>query len=419
MTEDQDFENDWSGVAMRPGDENLPGAVDRWNLVMNRRRLQEFVGQFAGDADVRDFLLLDGLAELAGLELSSTGLTDPDRGIALRPFRIWEYVWIFKALGLREGGLNVLDLGGPISHLTFLAAIAGNQVLSLDIDERAIQANRRSAELLALANLQAGIGDMRNISSVPDASVDCVMSCSVLEHLTGADQSAAMREMARVLKPGGRIGLTFDYGPDAAGVNIHLPPPHDPPRDAATALARLLQPGLAVLGNQNLEEPIPGSLFHDKAAEYTMASLFLEKGSGKAIAPPAALQGPSVLGKLAASALPDAAVRAASARRVARERHQSNWDQSNTQLAIMRQAAEERLVLLERSTEEANQLRLALNHTRDGAGKRLAIIQEMDLALKERELLRSEAEKRLQVIEELRQELDRIKNSAQKNLSTS
>ena len=111
-----------------------------------------------------------------------------------------------------------------------------------------------------------------------EKSFDVVISCSVLEHLTVRDQEIALNEVARVLKPSGLVGLTFDYGPPAPGANEHLPPPHDPPPNAAEALRRYSQGGLAPAGDPFSEDPIPGSLFRHETIRYTIAALFLAKG---------------------------------------------------------------------------------------------------------------------------------------------
>ncbi len=57
----------------------------------------------------------------------------------------------------------------------------------------------------------------RNISKpipFPDNSFDRVFSICMVEHLSSSVRSRMMREVARVLKPGGIAGFTIDYGPD-------------------------------------------------------------------------------------------------------------------------------------------------------------------------------------------------------------
>jgi ubiquinone/menaquinone biosynthesis C-methylase UbiE len=261
-------------------------------------RLAAFIAGFADDKDVRDFLTLDAMAVAAGIPLSSTGVAADGPGLATRPFRTWEYIWLYKTLNLSTGGRRVLDLGGPASHLTVLAALAGCHVTSFDVNPAIVEAARECAGALGLDNLEARVADMRDLSTLPADSVDAVVSSSVLEHLTAADQEVALREMARVLKPGGMIGLTFDFGLPAPGANEHLPIPHDPPPDSAEALRRYAQPGLVLAGNSFSENPIAGSLFRDESVSYTVASLFLGKPPLAAAGVPAPESGASLASRL-------------------------------------------------------------------------------------------------------------------------
>src|ERR1039458_4399730 len=178
-------------------DVDLPSVVEGINVVLNRVRLAAFLTDFAEDRDVRDLLALDALGAASGLPLSSTGEPESIPLLTLRPFRIWEYAWLYKCLGLSAGGAKVLDLGGPASHLSVLSAIAGCRVTSLDINPVFVQAAKECARGLDLDLLDARVGDMRDLSVFPDDHFDIVMSSSVLEHLTANDQETALREMAR------------------------------------------------------------------------------------------------------------------------------------------------------------------------------------------------------------------------------
>ncbi len=255
--------SDWveQVVEWAPDDAELPGGLDSINLILNRKRLAEFLQRFQSDSDVQDFLLLDLLGVEIGTEISSTGEVEEVADLALRPFRLWEYIWLYKILGLAEGGKSVLDLGGPASHVILAAALAGSQVHSVDLNPRIVAAGQHCAQALGLTNYRAEVGDMRDLSSIATSSMDRIVCCSVLEHLAARDQEKALSEMARVLAPGGVIGLTFDYGVGAPGTSIYLPPPHEPPGSAGEVRSRYVHSGLEVLGGGRLEDPVPGSLF--------------------------------------------------------------------------------------------------------------------------------------------------------------
>jgi SAM-dependent methyltransferase len=293
-------------------DEGLPSSIDGVNLVLNRARLAAFLTEFADDRDVGDLLTLDVMGAAAGIPLSSTGLAEDMPSLALRPFRLWEYTWLYKSLKLSDGGRTVLDLGGPASHLSVLAALAGCQVTTIDINPMFVQAARECATALRLNTLDARVGDMRDLSELPAKSFEVVVCCSVLEHLTAADQEIAVREMARVLKPGGMIGLTFDFGLAASGANEYLPPPHDPPPNSGEALRRYLQSGLVLIGNPFVEDPISGSLFRHTSVGYTVASLFLGKTPLEEVRVPKSESGAPIVHGSRVEALPYRILRSAS-----------------------------------------------------------------------------------------------------------
>ena len=318
------------------GDALQVSEIDGINLPLNRARLAGFLSEFADDRDIADLLTLDVIGATAGLPVSSTGLAESLPSLVLRPFRLWEYAWLYRILNLSAGGVRVLDLGGPATHLTLLAALAGCRVTTIDINSDFVAAARECAQALKIGSLDPRVGDMRDLSAFSSDSFDVVVSCSVLEHLTGGDQEIALREMARVVKPGGLVGLTFDFGPSAAGANVYLPPPHDPPPNAAEAVHRFTQGGLVPLGNDFTEDPVPGCLFHDDSIRYTVASLFLAKPPAPPIERPKPKpQGRSVLASLQVENAPCRFYRTA-----------SRLEISLVQAEANRVAAEERLIEL-------------------------------------------------------------------------
>jgi SAM-dependent methyltransferase len=341
---------DIAGVSA--GDESLPSEIDGINLVLNRMRLARFLAEFADDQDVQNLLGLDALSSVAGLPLSSTGLAEALPSLAMRPFRLWEYAWLFQTLSLSAGGIRVLDLGGPATPLTILAALSGCRVTTLDINSEFVAAARECAQALQIDSLDARVGDMRDLAALSDDSFDVVLCCSVLEHLPGQDQEIALREMGRVLRPGGLIGLTFDFGRSAPGASVYLPPPHDPPPNAAEAVRRFTPAPLVAVGNRFEEDPAPGSLFRHESILYTVASLFLAKPP----APPIQLPRPHRLSRSSPGAL---------------------------RIAGMPHRLHQRAVQLESLLHQGEASRIAADERLTALAEKETVIHELNMALRE------------------------------------
>jgi ubiquinone/menaquinone biosynthesis C-methylase UbiE len=108
-------------------------------------------------------------------------------------------------------GLDLLDVGcGPGTITVDLAArVAPGRVLGLDVAPDPLVEAREAA---ASAGVEATfeVGDVYALSAADD-SFDVVHAHQVLQHL--ADPVAALREMARVCRPGGVIAVRdVDYG---------------------------------------------------------------------------------------------------------------------------------------------------------------------------------------------------------------
>ncbi|MCZ2858596.1 methyltransferase domain-containing protein [Blastococcus sp. VKM Ac-2987] len=107
-------------------------------------------------------------------------------------------------------GLDLLDVGcGPGTITADLAArVAPGRVLGLDVSPDPLDEARASAARAGVAATFA-VGDCYALD-LPDASFDVVHAHQVLQHLT--DPVAALREMARVCRPGGLIAVRdVDY----------------------------------------------------------------------------------------------------------------------------------------------------------------------------------------------------------------
>jgi SAM-dependent methyltransferase len=124
----------------------------------------------------------------------------------------------FARLGL-ERGERILDLGCGAGRHAFECLRRGAGVVALDAD---------FVELKGVAALMAAMAEAGEVAPAaaamqvngdalrlpfPDGSFDRVIASEVLEHIP--DDASAMSELARVLRPGGRMAITVPrYGPE-------------------------------------------------------------------------------------------------------------------------------------------------------------------------------------------------------------
>lgn len=208
-------------------------------------------------------------------------------------FLLWEISWLASHAGL-EPGMKVLDMGGSGSLFSCYLAWKGIDVTSIDID----------AGLVAVANgvavcanwpLRALEMDMTAMTFEP-ASFDRIFSVCVYEHLPRELRVKANWDILRLLRPGGRFCITFDYQNPEKVMAISSP------QDVREQFLGPL--GLTVLGNQAFVDNGKRYLLHPWFADawtrfkrvarrriplralwntsmgsYTFASLFLEKGT--------------------------------------------------------------------------------------------------------------------------------------------
>jgi SAM-dependent methyltransferase len=126
----------------------------------------------------------------------------------------------FDRLGLEEG-MSVLDLGCGAGRHAFECVRRGARVVAFDAD---------AVELKGVVQILAAMADAGEIPSTasavavrgtayelpfPAAAFDRVIAAEVLEHLP--DDERAMAELARVLKPDGKLAVTVPrFGPEVA-----------------------------------------------------------------------------------------------------------------------------------------------------------------------------------------------------------
>jgi ubiquinone/menaquinone biosynthesis C-methylase UbiE len=117
----------------------------------------------------------------------------------------------FLAPHLRAG-MRLLDCGcGPGSITVDLAhAVAPGQAIGIDLREDALAQGRALARERGIANLTFATASVYQLP-YPDASFDAAFACAVLQHL--AAPLVALKEMRRVLQPGGVIGIVDGSSP--------------------------------------------------------------------------------------------------------------------------------------------------------------------------------------------------------------
>lgn len=111
------------------------------------------------------------------------------------------------AMGLPTAGENIVDVGCGAGIDTLLAAkLVGpmGTVIGVDMTEAMLQKAQSALAETGFCNVKLKLGFMEELP-VPDGWADVVISNGVF-NLT-PDKSSAMREMNRVLKPGGRLQI--------------------------------------------------------------------------------------------------------------------------------------------------------------------------------------------------------------------
>jgi len=153
------------------------------------------------------------------------GRVIPDRDTWQKPEEV------IRAIGLKPGQV-VADLGAGTGYFTFRLAEAvrpGGRVLAQDISVSALRSILRQSRTLApeASNVDVVLG-LPEYTGIATETVDVAFICNVYHHVR--DRATWVRDVYRILKPGGRVVLIDFYKRPTPGPPLSMRIPEDQAR---------------------------------------------------------------------------------------------------------------------------------------------------------------------------------------------
>jgi ubiquinone/menaquinone biosynthesis C-methylase UbiE len=219
----------------------------------------EEIGEIENSIEAKE--LKDLAEELYKKGLITTSAGHLKKGMVkhfFSPEYLWAYVKTIQGCELKSG-MKVLDLGGASTPIVFWCAKKGLDITTIDQQSKLVENTSKIAGIMGWNNLKAIRGDMTD-TKLAENSFDAVFSVAVIHFLPKDVRKKAMREMARVVKPGGKIGIIFDFGKGTGRKGNYdeeyYNSQHDPLRDAKEIEETFFRPEVSLIGNQDLSEKI-------------------------------------------------------------------------------------------------------------------------------------------------------------------
>lgn len=196
-------------------------------------------------------------------------------------FLYWETFWVMKVTKpLLHGNARLLDCGGASSLFACYLASLGLRIHAVDLNKKLVA----NGEIIAREmgwRMRSYAMNMGNLA-FPDECFDHAYSICVFEHLDYEIKQSALAEIARCLKPGGILSITFDYRNPAPGIAGYGKDtrPKNQLKDENDIARSFFSNGLFELaGNQRFLDNGESYLVHRRFdnTPYTFGAIFLRK----------------------------------------------------------------------------------------------------------------------------------------------
>lgn len=122
-------------------------------------------------------------------------------------FLYWEIVWVTLNAEFSKGQ-KVLDLGGSSSLFSYYLASKELEVTTVDLQKELVENANQVAQQMGW-KLNNYVMDMRNLDF--GSQFDHITSICVYEHIPMYDRVEINKYIKKLLMPGGRFSITFDY----------------------------------------------------------------------------------------------------------------------------------------------------------------------------------------------------------------
>jgi len=213
--------------------------------------------------------------------LDYQALPDSADDIRFPWFLYWEIYWVLKTISpYLQPGARLFDGGGSASLFTCYLASLGFEVHSVELNPTL----SRQCQIIAKSmgwNLHSYIMDMRRLN-FPDEYFDHAFSICVFEHLDYDIKQAGLSEIARCLKPGGLLAITFDYrnpAPGVVGYGKDTRPRNQLKSEEDIERTFLRSGHFDLVGNKRFFDNQESYLIHHRFGNtpYTFGAIFLRK----------------------------------------------------------------------------------------------------------------------------------------------